>query len=74
VVSKSLRMPVERYRWLFPRVLAAIQLRQDGRHVKPCDIVEYVCVDAEQANPMNRISAAELAVAAELPSAVLLFQ
>jgi hypothetical protein len=61
VVSKSLRMPVERYRSLFPHVLAAIQLRQHGRQVKPGDLVDYVYVDAEQANPMKRISAAELA-------------
>jgi DNA polymerase elongation subunit (family B) len=54
-------MPVERYRSLFPHVLAAIQLRQHGRQVKPGDLVDYVYVDTEQANPMKRISAAELA-------------
>jgi DNA polymerase elongation subunit (family B) len=61
VVSKSLRMPVENYRSLFPHVLAAIQLRQHGQQVKPCDLVNYVYVDTEQANPMKRISPAEFA-------------
>jgi hypothetical protein len=61
VVSKSLRMPVERYRSLFPHVLAAIQLRQHGQHVRPGDMVDYVYVDSEQVNPMNRIAAAQYA-------------
>lgn len=61
VVSKSLRMPVERYRSLFSHVVAAIQLRQHGRQIKPGDLVDYVYVDTEQANPMKCISAAELA-------------
>jgi hypothetical protein len=33
IVSKSLRMLVERYHSLFPHVLAAIQLRQHGQQV-----------------------------------------
>jgi len=61
IISKSLRMPVERYRSLFPHVLAAIQLRQHGQQVKPGDLVDYVFVDTEQANPMKRISPAEFA-------------
>jgi DNA polymerase elongation subunit (family B) len=61
VVSKSLRMPVERYRSLFPHVLAAIQLRQHGRQIKPGDLVDFVYVEREQVNPMKRISPAEFA-------------
>jgi len=61
VVSKSLRMPVERYRSLFPHVLAAIQLRQHGQQVKPGDIIDYVYVDTEQVNPMKRIAPARYA-------------
>jgi DNA polymerase elongation subunit (family B) len=61
IISKSLRMPVERYRSLFPHVLAAIQLRQYGQQVKLGDLVDYVYVDTEQANPMKRISPAEFA-------------
>jgi len=61
IISKSLRMPVERYRSLFPHVLAAIQLRQHGQQVKPGDLVNYVYVDTEQVNPMKRISPAEFA-------------
>jgi len=61
VVSKYLRMPVERYRSLLPHVLAAIQLRQHGRQVKPGGLIDYVYVDTEQVNPMKRISPAEFA-------------
>jgi hypothetical protein len=61
VVSKSLRMPVERYRSLFPHVLAAIQLSQHEQRVKPGDMVEYVYVDTQQVNPMSRIAPAKYA-------------
>jgi DNA polymerase elongation subunit (family B) len=61
VVSKSLRMPVERYHSLFPHVLAAIQLNQHGQRVKPGDTIDYVYVDTEQVNPMNRIAPAKYA-------------
>jgi DNA polymerase elongation subunit (family B) len=61
VVSKSLRMPVERYRSLFPHVLAAIQLRQHGQRVRPGDMVDFVYVDTEQVNPMSRVAAAKYA-------------
>jgi DNA polymerase elongation subunit (family B) len=61
IISKSLRMPIERYHSLFPHVLAAIQLRQHGQQVKPGDLVNYVYVDTEQANPMKRISPAKFA-------------
>jgi DNA polymerase elongation subunit (family B) len=54
-------MAVERYRSLFPHVLAAIQLEQHGQRVKPGDIVDYVYVDTEQVNPLSRIAPAKYA-------------
>ena len=61
VISKILRMPIERYRSLFPHVLAAAQLRQTKQPVRPGDLVDYVYVDTGQVNPMNRVAPAELA-------------
>ena len=55
-ISKILRMPVERYRTLFPHVTAAIQLRQKQRPIKPGDLVHYVYVDNQQMNPLKRIA------------------
>ena len=61
VISKVLRMPVERYRCLFPHVTAAIQLRQKHRPVKAGDFVDYVYVDTKQVNPVNHVAPAEFA-------------
>ncbi len=61
VISKVLRMPVERYRSLFPHVTAAIQLHQKHRRVKAGDFVNYVYVDTNQVNPINRVAPAEFA-------------
>ncbi len=61
VISKVLRMPVERYRSLFPHVTAAVQLRQKHRPVKTGDFIDYVYVDTTQVNPINRVSPAEFA-------------
>jgi len=61
VISKVLRMPIERYRSLFPHVLAAAQLRQIKRPVRPGDSVDYVYVDMGQVNPMNRVAPAQFA-------------
>jgi DNA polymerase elongation subunit (family B) len=63
VISKVLRMPIERYRSLFPHVLAAVQLRQNKQPLRPGDSVDYVYVDTEQVNPMNRVAPAQLASA-----------
>lgn len=60
-VSKVLRMPVERYRTLFPHVAAAIQLQQKQHPVNPGDSVDYVYVDNEQMNPLKRTAPTELA-------------
>jgi hypothetical protein len=60
-ISKVLRMPVERYRSLFPHVTAAVQLRQKHKPVKTGDIIDYVYVDTTQINPMNRVSPAKFA-------------
>jgi DNA polymerase-2 len=60
-ISKILRMPVERYRTLFPHVAAAVQLRQKQRPVKPGDLVDYIYVDNEQMNPLKRIAPTGLA-------------
>ena len=61
VISKVLRMPIERYRSLFPHVLAAVQLRQNKQSVRPGDPVEYVYADMKQVNPMNRVVPAQFA-------------
>ena len=61
IISKVLRMPVERYRSLFPHVTAAVQLRQKHRSVKTGDFIDYVYVDATQVNPINRVAPAEFA-------------
>jgi DNA polymerase elongation subunit (family B) len=61
VISKVLRMPVERYRSLFPHVTAAIQLRQKHRPVRAGDFVDYVYVDTKQVNPVNHVAPAEFA-------------
>jgi DNA polymerase elongation subunit (family B) len=61
VISKILRMPVERYRTLFPHVAAAIQLQQKQRPIKPGDLVHYVYVDNQQMNPIRRIAPTRLA-------------
>jgi DNA polymerase elongation subunit (family B) len=61
VISKVLRMPIERYRSLFPHVLAAVQLRQNKQSVRPGDSVEYVYTDMKQVNPMNRVVPAQFA-------------
>lgn len=61
IISKVLRMPVERYRSLFPHVTAAIQLRQKHRPVKTGDLVNYVYVDTQQVNPINHVAPAEFA-------------
>jgi DNA polymerase elongation subunit (family B) len=55
-ISKVLRMPVERYRSLFPHVMAAVQLQQRQRPTKPGDLVDYAYVDVEAVNPMNRVA------------------
>lgn len=61
VISKTLRMPIERYHSLFPHVLAAMQLRESKKTVTPGDLVDYVYVDGEQVNPMKRVAPAEIA-------------
>ncbi len=60
-ISKILRMPIERYRTLFPHVVSAIQLCQKQRRVKPGDLLDYVYVDNQQMNPMKRVAPTELA-------------
>lgn len=61
VISKVLRMPPDRYRALFPHVTAAVQLRQKHRPVRVGDFVDYVYVDTNQFNPINRVAPAEFA-------------
>jgi DNA polymerase elongation subunit (family B) len=58
-ISKILRMPVERYRSLFPHVIAAVQLQQKQKPVKPGDYVDYVYVDSKEVNPMKRVAPLE---------------
>jgi len=61
VISKILGMPIERYRSLFPHVVAAVELRREQKSVRPGDLVDYVYVDSEQVNPMKRVAPAEFA-------------
>jgi len=61
VISKVLRMPVARYRSLFPHVTAAVQLRQKHRPVRVGDLVNYVYVDTGRFNPINRVAPTEFA-------------
>jgi len=46
---------------LFPRVVSAVQLRQEQRPVKPGDLVDYVYVDNGQINALKRIAPSGLA-------------
>ena len=61
MISKVLRMPIDRYRSLFPHVVAAVELQKKRKPVRPGDLVDYVCVDSEQVNPMKRVAPAEFA-------------
>jgi len=61
VISKILRMPIHRYRSLFPHVIAAIQLEECSKPIKPGETVEYVYVDTTQLNPMKRVLPASIA-------------
>ena len=61
IISKMLRMPIERYRSLFPHVTAAVQLRQKQKLIKPGEQIDYVYVDTTQINPINRVVPAEYA-------------
>jgi DNA polymerase I len=60
-ITKMLRMPIEDYRSLFPHVIAAVQLKQNRKTIKPGEPVDYVYVDTQQVNPMRRIAAADYA-------------
>jgi DNA polymerase elongation subunit (family B) len=61
IISKMLRMPIERYRSLFPHVTAAVQLQQRQKPIKPGELIDYVYVDTAQINPINRVAPAEYA-------------
>jgi DNA polymerase elongation subunit (family B) len=60
-ITKILRMPVEQYRSLFPHVVAAVQLKQNGKSVKPGQAVDYLYVDTQHVNPMKRVAPASFA-------------
>jgi DNA polymerase elongation subunit (family B) len=60
-IEKILRRPIERYRSLFPHIIAAVQLQQKQKPVKAGDLVNYVYVDSEEVNPMKRIAPLEYA-------------
>jgi hypothetical protein len=65
-ISKVLRMPVERYRSMFPHVIAATRLHQQHKPTKPGDLVEYVYVDSQHTNPTKRVAPAEFAESYDL--------
>jgi hypothetical protein len=60
-ITKILWMPVEEYRSLFPHVVAAVQLKQNGKSVKPGQAVDYLYVDTQHVNPMKRVAPAGFA-------------
>jgi DNA polymerase elongation subunit (family B) len=55
VISKVLRKPVDEYQSMFPHVVAAIQMMQKGKKLKPGEIIDFLYVNAAHKNPFRRV-------------------
>jgi DNA polymerase elongation subunit (family B) len=60
VVSKFLGQDLDKYRSLFPHVIAAIQLGKSGKSSVRGDSIQYIYTDAHHSNPLCRVTALEL--------------
>jgi DNA polymerase elongation subunit (family B) len=60
VISKLLRQNIEKYRALFPHVVAAIRLNVSGVITTRGDNVQYVHTDSNHTDPLQRITPAKL--------------
>src|SRR5262249_35754359 len=60
VISKSLGQGLDKYKFLFPHVSAAIQLAIEGKSTSVGESVEYVFTNARHTNPLNRVTPREL--------------
>ena len=56
IISKQLWMDITKYRSLFPHVAATIQLsKTNGKTPSRGDIIEYIYIDSQHQNPLNRV-------------------
>ena len=58
IISKQLRMNIDKYRSIFPHVAAAIQLNNNER-ISRGDNIEYVYTDSQHQNPLSRVVPAQ---------------
>lgn len=61
VLSKVLTRPLEEYRGNLPHVVAAKQLARRGRTFSTGEIVDFIYVDTEHSNPLQRVVPASIA-------------
>jgi DNA polymerase elongation subunit (family B) len=62
VVSKMLRQDLTKYRSLFPRVSAALQLTEAGKSLVRGDMVQYIYTSAVHKNPLRRVMPLDLLI------------
>jgi len=56
VISKSLGQDIDKYKFLFPHVSAAIQLAIEGKSAEVGEDLEYVFTNARNTNPLCRVT------------------
>jgi DNA polymerase elongation subunit (family B) len=59
IISKQLRMDLNKYRTIFPHIAAAIQLSNTGKQPTKGDTIKYIYTNVEHQNPMNRVITAK---------------
>ena len=60
VVSKLLRLDLDKYKSLFPHVSATLQLTEAGRSLIRGDTIQYIYTDAAHTNPLRRVMPLDL--------------
>jgi len=60
IISKLLRQNIEKYRALFPHVVAAIRLNVSGVITNRGDNIQYVHTDSNHTDPLQRITPSRL--------------
>jgi len=55
VVSKILRKPLNKYRSMFPHVVAVIQMIQKGKRMRTGEMIDFIYVNASHTNPFRRV-------------------
>jgi len=55
VVSKVLRKSVNKYRSMFPHVVAAMQMVQKGKRMRTGEMIDFIYVNASHTNPFRRV-------------------